>query len=174
MRMSSLRRALAVLPALGLLFVAAPSRATSILEVPDNGSEQMGRGGAWVARASDPLAAFYNPAGLAGQATKLTLQTNIIFQHTCFKRTRSAYEAAVETTKLQTQSLEIEQEKFGVGLSTNFLVIQYQDYLAQARSTEVAALDAYAKARTQYERAAGITLAAHNVSVDQVMRGQAP
>ena len=88
------------------------------------------------------------------------------------ERTRSAYEAAVETTKLQTQSLEIEQEKFGVGLSTNFLVIQYQDYLAQARSTEVAALDAYAKARAQYERAAGLTLANHNVSIEDAFRGQ--
>jgi outer membrane protein TolC len=88
------------------------------------------------------------------------------------QRTRSAYEAAVETTKLQTQSLEIEQQKFDVGLSTNFLVIQYQDYLAQARSTEVAALDAYAKAKVQYERAAGITLITHNVSIDQAMKGQ--
>lgn len=88
------------------------------------------------------------------------------------QRTRSAYQAAVETTRLQTQSLEIEQEKFDVGLSTNFLVIQYQDYLAQSRSTEVAALDAYAKARAQYERAAGITLTTHNVSIDQAMKGQ--
>lgn len=87
------------------------------------------------------------------------------------QRTRAAYEAATQTTKLQEQSLEIEQEKFDVGLSTNFLVIQYQSYLAQARSTEVAALDAYAKAKVQYERSIGSTLAAHNVSIDEAFKG---
>lgn len=65
------------------------ARATSVEEFPDNGSEQEGRGGAWVARASDPLAAFYNPAGLAGQPTRLTLQANISTQHTCFTRVKA-------------------------------------------------------------------------------------
>lgn len=88
------------------------------------------------------------------------------------QRTRSAYEAAQETRKLQEQSLEIEQEKFNVGLSTNFLVIQYQGYLAQARSTEVASLDAYDKAKTQLERATGMTLTNHNVAIDEALRGQ--
>ena len=87
------------------------------------------------------------------------------------QRTRAAYQAATETTRLQAQSLAIEQEKFDVGLSTNFLVIQYQSYLAQARSTEVAALDAYAKAKVQYERSIGSTLTEHNVSIDEAFRG---
>jgi long-chain fatty acid transport protein len=60
------------------------------MEFPDNGSEQEGRGGAWVARASDPLAAFYNPAGLAGQQTRLTLQANISTQNTCFARIKAS------------------------------------------------------------------------------------
>ncbi len=87
-------------------------------------------------------------------------------------RTSAAYQAAVEARKLQEQSLEIEQERFNVGLSTNFLVIQYQSYLAQARSTEVAALGAYAKAKLQLERATGVTLPDHNVSIDEAFRGQ--
>jgi outer membrane protein len=87
------------------------------------------------------------------------------------QRTRAAYEAATLTTRLQEQSLEIEQEKFDVGLSTNFLVIQYQGFVAQARSTEVAALDAYAKAKTQYERSVGLTLNNHNVSIDEAFKG---
>ena len=44
---------------------------------PTTARSRMGRGGAWVARASDPLATFYNPAGLAGQDTRMTLQANI-------------------------------------------------------------------------------------------------
>ncbi len=63
--------------------------ATGIVEFPDNGTEQGGRGGAWIARASDPLAAFYNPAGLAGQPTRLILQSNINFQSTCFTRLKA-------------------------------------------------------------------------------------
>ena len=71
------------------------------------------------------------------------------------------------------QSLEIEQEKFDVGLSTNFLVIQYQSYVAQARHRyrKSAALDAYAKAKVQYERTIGSTLAVHNVSIDEAFKG---
>jgi long-subunit fatty acid transport protein len=68
------------------LLHAEEARATDATEVPDNGSEQSGRGGAWVARASDPLAAFYNPAGLAGQPSRLILQANLGSQRTCFTR----------------------------------------------------------------------------------------
>ena len=87
------------------------------------------------------------------------------------QRTRSALDAAAETRKLQEESLSIEQEKFNVGLSTNFLVIQYQSYLAQARSTEVAARSAYSKAKVQLERAIGRTLENNNVQIDEAMRG---
>ncbi len=86
-------------------------------------------------------------------------------------RARSAYEAAVEARKLQEQSLEIENEKFANGLSTNFLVLQYQGYVAQARSTEVAARGAYVKARTALERATGKTLENHNISIEEVQTG---
>jgi outer membrane protein TolC len=72
------------------------------------------------------------------------------------------------------ESLAIEQEKFDVGLSTNFLVIQYQSYVAQARSTEVAALDAYAKAKVQFERSVGLTLPNHDVSIDDAFKGSVP
>lgn len=87
-----MRRALVVAAVLAVSTVLAPraARATSVEEFPDNGSEQEGRGGAWVARASDPLATFYNPAGLAGQPTRLTLQANLSSQNTCFSRTKAA------------------------------------------------------------------------------------
>ncbi|HEY3836377.1 MAG TPA: TolC family protein [Bryobacteraceae bacterium] len=84
---------------------------------------------------------------------------------------RAAYEAAVEARKLQEQSLEIENEKFANGLSTNFLILQYQSYVAQARSTEVSARGTYAKARTALDRATGRTLENHNVAIDEVQSG---
>jgi hypothetical protein len=97
MRNSTLCRIFAFASTAGLVFVAHNAGATNITEFPDNGSEQMGRGGAWVARASDPLAAFYNPAGLAGQQTRLTLQANINIQKTCFTRLKAANDATPDT-----------------------------------------------------------------------------
>lgn len=72
--------------ALFIVASASSAHASNVTEFPDNGSEQLGRGGAWVARASDPVAAFYNPAGLAGQRTRITAQLNLVHQETCFAR----------------------------------------------------------------------------------------
>lgn len=66
------------------------------MEVPDNGSEQMGRGGAWIARASDPLATVFNPAGLAGQPSRVTLQSSIIVHHTCFSRVKAGSDTSLD------------------------------------------------------------------------------
>ena len=90
------------------------------------------------------------------------------------ERTKASYEAASETRKLQEQSLEIEQERFDVGLSTNFLVIQYQSYVAQAKSAEVAALGAYSKARTQLDSVMGIILRANGITLDDAFKGELP
>ena len=97
MRISSLCRVLGIVSAAAtcLAFPRA-AHATTVMEVPDNGSEQMGRGGAWVARASDPLAVMFNPAGLAGQDTRLTLQANINIMKSCFTRIKSANDTTQE------------------------------------------------------------------------------
>ncbi len=90
------------------------------------------------------------------------------------QRSRAALDAAVESRALQEQSLEIEQEKYAVGLSTTYLILQYQSYLAQARSTEVAARGTYVKAREALERAIGETLDKHNISIEDAFRGRVP
>jgi len=87
------------------------------------------------------------------------------------KQARAAYEAAVEARRLQEQSVNVEQQTFAVGLSTNLVVIQYQNYLAQARSTEVAAKGAYIKAKIALERATGTILDDNHVSIDEAYRG---
>jgi outer membrane protein TolC len=89
-------------------------------------------------------------------------------------RARDAYAAAVEARKLQEQSLEIEQERYQVGLSTTFLVLQYQSFLAQARSTEIAARGTYAKSRTALDRAVGLTLEDNGVTVADAYKGKGP
>ena len=88
------------------------------------------------------------------------------------EQSRAAYEAAVQSRVLQQQSVDVEQQKFKVGLSTNFQVIQFQSFLAQARSTEVAAKGAYAKAKLALDRATGRTLETNNVSIDEAYQGR--
>lgn len=92
---STLRRLSWAFP---LLVLGTPraALATNVTETPDNGSEQMGRGGAWVARASDPLATTFNPAGLAGQPSRVTIQNNFIIHRTCFTRLRAANDTTID------------------------------------------------------------------------------
>jgi outer membrane protein len=85
---------------------------------------------------------------------------------------RAAYEAAIQSRILQQQSVKVEQETFDVGLATNYLVIQYQTYLAQAQSTEVSAKGAYAKAMIALDRATARTLEANQVSIQEAQKGQ--
>jgi len=88
------------------------------------------------------------------------------------QQARAAYEAAVQSRVLQEQSVDVEQQKFSVGLSTNLQVIQFQSFLAQARSTEVAAKGAYAKAKLALERATGRILETNHVSIDEAYQGR--
>ena len=88
------------------------------------------------------------------------------------QRARVSYQAAVETRQLQEEALAAEQERFTVGASTTFFLIQYQRDLAQARSTEVATQGIYAKVRAALDRALGTTLINNNVQLDEAYRGQ--
>jgi outer membrane protein len=92
--------------------------------------------------------------------------------YVAMQQARAAYEAAIESRILQEQSVKVEKETFDVGLATNYLVIQYQTYLAQARSTEVAAKGAYAKAMIALDRAAARTLEVHRVSIQEARDGR--
>lgn len=78
------------------VYSARDARASNVTEVPDNGSEQLARGGAWLARASDPLATTFNPAGLAGQSSRIILQTSLVLHRTCFARLRAASDTSVD------------------------------------------------------------------------------
>lgn len=56
------------------------------LESPSIGVMQMGRGGAWLARADDPLAAYFNPAAMAWQPHGVHLGAHVMFRSHCFDR----------------------------------------------------------------------------------------
>ena len=92
--------------------------------------------------------------------------------YVAMQQARAAYEAAVQSRVLQEQSVDVEQATFDVGLATNYLVIQYQTYLAQARSTEVAAKGAYVKAKVALDRATARTLEVNQVSIQEAQDGR--
>jgi outer membrane protein len=87
------------------------------------------------------------------------------------RRARASYEAAMETRMLQEQALELEQIRYNEGVSTSFFVIQYESFVSQAKSTEVAAKGAYLKARVALQRAVGSVLDDNGVSFDAAVKG---
>jgi outer membrane protein TolC len=91
--------------------------------------------------------------------------------YVAMQQAQAAYQAAVQSRILQEQSVDVEQSTFDVGLATNYLVIQYQTLLAQARSSEVAAKGSYAKAKVALDRATAITLEVNQVSIQEVQKG---
>ena len=91
---------------------------------------------------------------------------------TAVQQARTIVEAAVEARVLQEQTLDAEQKKLSVGVSTNYQVIQAERDLAQARSAEVTAMDTYVKARNSLDRATGEILAKNNVGIDNAYRGK--
>ncbi|MGI4758611.1 MAG: TolC family protein, partial [Janthinobacterium lividum] len=83
-----------------------------------------------------------------------------------------SYAAAVESRNYQQQLLQAEIDKFAVGASTNYLIIQDQAYLAQARSTEVAARSNWMKAQMALDRSLGDLLQKNRITFDDAVLGQ--
>lgn len=80
------------------------------------------------------------------------------------------YEAYKLARELAEQQLAAEEKKLGVGLSTNFFVLDAQDKLSTARSQELKALVDYNLSLVQYERATGTALTSRNISVSQFQK----
>ncbi|MSP62821.1 MAG: hypothetical protein EXR72_21310 [Myxococcales bacterium] len=82
-----MRRLLLLGGALAVLLTDGRDARAGGFETPDNGTEALGRGGAFVAKADDGTALQYNIAGLARQrGTRLTLDANVIFHDFTFAR----------------------------------------------------------------------------------------
>jgi outer membrane protein len=113
-----------------------------------------------------------NQSEMRVEQLKHQVRTEVESALIAVQRARAAYEAARQTRTLQEEALEAEQEKYSVGATTSFFVIQYQRDLAQARSDEVIAMSQYAKARTALERATGRTLASHNIDFGEAYAGE--
>lgn len=86
----------------------------------------------------------------------------------------AAYRAAVASRDYQATLLDAERDRLSVGQSTDLAVLQDEAYLAQARSTEIAARSNYMKARIELDHALGDLLDKNHISLDDAIRGQLP
>jgi len=102
------------------------------------------------------------------QQVRLEIESALI----AINRARTAYQAAVETRQLQQEALDAERERYAVGASTSYFVIQNQRDLSQARTTEVIARGNYAKARAALDRALGATLEKNKIQLSDALRGE--
>ncbi|RPI98175.1 MAG: TolC family protein [Candidatus Aminicenantes bacterium] len=78
-----------------------------------------------------------------------------------------AYRIARELAEKQ---LEAEMKKLNVGMSTNYFVLQYQDALAVARSSELRALVDYNVAVANIAKVTGTTLETRNITLSDYIR----
>ncbi len=76
-----------------------------------------------------------------------------------------AYRAARE---LAEKKLEAEQEKFRVGKSTNFFLLQYQRDLSDARTAELRSMVDYILSLARLDRALGTTLETKNIRFSDI------
>jgi outer membrane protein TolC len=88
------------------------------------------------------------------------------------RQARVRYESSVKARILQQQTLDADKKKYTLGASTVFQVVQDQQTLASAQSTEQQALANYSHARISFDQAMGITLDVNNISVDEALAGK--
>ena len=76
-----------------------------------------------------------------------------------------AVESTQKTRELAEQQLDIELDRFEVGMSTNFEVLRFQDDLAVSRSQELRAMIEYRLALAELGRATGDLLDKYNIRI---------
>jgi outer membrane protein TolC len=103
------------------------------------------------------------------QRLKNEVREDVENSYIALKTARTALDAATQARKYQEQLVDAERDKLSVGASTNFLVIQQESYLAQARSTEVSARSVWIKAKVALDRSVGDLLDKSGVSLDQAI-----
>ena len=87
---------------------------------------------------------------------------------------QAAYVSAMESRQYQSQLLDAERDKLSVGQSTELAVLQDQAYLAQAKSTEIAARSNWKKAQIELDHDLGALLERNHIVLDDAIRGTLP
>jgi outer membrane protein TolC len=88
------------------------------------------------------------------------------------QQARARYDSAVKARILQQQTLDADKKKYTLGASTVFQVIQDQQTLSAAQTSEVEALANYSHARIAFDQAIGNTLEVNHVSINEALAGK--
>jgi outer membrane protein TolC len=88
------------------------------------------------------------------------------------RQARVRYDSSVKARILQQQTLDADRKKYTLGASTVFQVVQDQQTLAAAQSTEQQSLANYSHARISFDQAMGTTLETNHVSIDEALSGR--
>jgi outer membrane protein TolC len=97
-------------------------------------------------------------ATLAVSSEEQQVQAEVRNAAFALESARQRIEAARAARAAAETQLYAEQERFAVGMSTNFLVLTRQNDLTSAKVTESSALTDYRKAATEFARATGVLL----------------
>lgn len=88
------------------------------------------------------------------------------------KQNRASVEAAQSAVDLARQTLDADQQKLRVGLTTSTVILQDAATLTTTESNLVSAKAGYEKSRIELERATGLLLEDNGINVDDAMRAQ--
>ena len=88
------------------------------------------------------------------------------------EQAHTRYLVARTTRDLREKMLDGEEQKFLLGYSDTFKVVQRQRSLAQSRASEILTQNEFIIARTELDRITGRTLAVNNVSIDEAYEGR--
>ena len=88
------------------------------------------------------------------------------------KQNRTAVQAAQSAVDLARQTLEADQQKLKVGLTTQVTILQDAATLTTGESNLVSAKAAYEKSRLELDRATGLLLEHAGIDISDATRGQ--
>lgn len=88
------------------------------------------------------------------------------------QQARARYDAAARARSLQEQTLSGDQERYSLGATTPYQVMQDQRDLANAVTTEIEALANYTHARIALDQALGTTLETNHITIDEALSGR--
>ena len=102
------------------------------------------------------------------------VQVDVVNAVVAVQQARARYESARQSRILQARLLDAEQQKFDVGTSTSYNVVQEQRDLTAAQSAELSALVGYELARINLDWVTGATLESNGVSLEDARNGKSP
>ncbi len=116
----------------------------------------------------------YRQSQLTTAESRNQVEVDVMNSVVALRQARARYESAHANVELQQELLGGEQQKFTLGESTSFNVIQQQRDLAAGRASELSALVSYQRARINLDSITGVIVEASGVTLADAKSGRVP